>query len=246
MAEKSADIHTLAPRLSYVEDKLDWVAENSGSGGVDQKLWRATLEGAESSGAWSSEPWVADDLIYGPESTNLLSLHQTIFGLNSNNALKCQDAKGFFGWVFPDNETRWQYGPSQSTVTLSTDIFGQTGNGYVESLRTHNQTLASMIFKDPSYIGSGDGDTIIGRIEKVGDDLEELATNFEAEFAQINSIVETKVNAAVSAINTKINDMQYFLDYQFGGVVGGVSGYDSLLEIFDSIWMRLNQLENNG
>lgn len=139
MTIKSADPQTITPRLSIVEDQALWLLENRGTGGtatVDQKLWKAAFEGAET-GASSSEPWSAEDLIYGPGSPNEASLHRTLFGNNSLNALKCQDGKRLYGWLFPVDETRWQYGPGQGdNATLATDIFGHTGNGYVESLRS--------------------------------------------------------------------------------------------------------------
>lgn len=189
MADKSADIHTLAPRLSYVEDLATWLKDNrvSGGGTLDTKLWRVTVYGAEP-GALNQEPWTQNDLIYGPDSTNKMSLHQTLFGLSVDGALKCQDGKGLYGQVFPADETRWQAGSSRSDQTLATEIFGHTANGFVESLRAASQSLSKAIWGEPTYIGTSD--TIIGRIQQVADNLEELASNAETELASLKTEIE--------------------------------------------------------
>ncbi|WP_104823437.1 hypothetical protein [Rhizobium sp. NXC24] len=45
MVKQSAEIHTLAPRLAYLEALGKWPVENRVSGGgVDHRLWRAALE----------------------------------------------------------------------------------------------------------------------------------------------------------------------------------------------------------
>lgn len=200
MAEKSADTWTLAPRLSYLEDQAQWLMENrgSGSGTLDTKLWRVTVEGAELSGSWSDEPWTQTDLIYGPDSINKMSLHQTLFATNPANALKCQDGKGLFGWIFPDDETRWQSGTAQGgDKTLATEIFGHTGNGFVESLRAASQSLSKAIWGDPTFIGTSD--TIIGRIQQVADNLEELASNAESEISVLNNEI-ARLDARIDAL----------------------------------------------
>ncbi len=199
MAEKNADIHTLAPRLSYVEDQAKWLMDNrgSGSGGLDTKLWRVTVEGAEN-GALSDQPWTQTDLIYGPDSANKLSMHQTVFGFTIDAALKCQDGKGLYGQVFPPDETRWQSGTEQGgDKTLATEIFGHTTNGYVESLRAASQSLAKAIWGDPTYIGNAD--TIVGRIQQVADNLEELASNAESEINALNNEI-ARLDARIDAL----------------------------------------------
>lgn len=176
MAEKSAEIHTIAPRLSYVEDKLDWVVENSGSGGggVDQKLWRATLEGAEASATWGSEPWAADDLIYGPESPNLLSLHQTIFGMNSTGAIGCQDGKGFFGRIFREDDSTWSY-DSVGTAAMSDYIFGSPSSGLsAAELLDKSATLA---------------DEVLAKLEEFVEQIQQLRDDMEFEINRIENVV---------------------------------------------------------
>jgi hypothetical protein len=177
MAEKSAELHTLAPRLSHVEDMATWLLNNreeagGGGGGRDEDLWRITVTGAVP-GAWNSDPWTAPDLIYGPGSQNGMSMHQTVFG-QRNDAAPFQDSKGLAGWVFPDGENRWSYSPGQYNATLATDVFGGSGAGYVQSLRAQSKTLVEAIFKNPSYIGSSAEDSIIGRIEGVQAEFEEM------------------------------------------------------------------------
>ncbi len=193
MAEKSADIQTIAPRLSYVEDQAKWLMDNrgSGGGGVDQKLWRATLEGAEAGFSWSEEPWQAN-LIYGPDSPNHLSMHQTIFGTNSAPAIACQDGKGFYGRVFPDTDIRWSYDESE-TRSLVDDIFA--GPDFVSALRDLNTSLCRAIWHtDTSKIGYAHADTIIGKLEKLQQDLEDGLQSLRDDFNWQNNFVEGQLN----------------------------------------------------
>lgn len=202
MAEKSADIQTLAPRLSIVEDAVDdlYKRPSGGSGTTDQKLWQAMAIGAVTGATWGNEPWLSTTLIYGLTSPNQLSMHQTIFGTDSTGAMKCQDGKGFFGWVFPTNETRWQYGPENGNRALSTEIFDATDSGYVHSLRAASLSLMSAIFKDPSYVGDY---TIIDRINDLTTELEELATNVESAIEGI----ETSVDAQFVSVNSQFENI---------------------------------------
>lgn len=203
MAEKAAEIHTLAPRVDWLEQAFDWMKDNSGEGGgtLDERLWRATVTGAETSGSWSPDPWTQTDLIYGPDSPNGLSLHQTIFGNNAANAMKTQDGKGFFGWLFPGDETRWQY-PQQQT--FANEVFGLPDSGYVHALRAANLDLATAIFKDVSYVGNY---TVMDRILDQATELEELATNVEAAVGELSIELEfqiTAINTAIDNINAQL------------------------------------------
>ena len=215
MADKPADIHTLAPRLSYVEDLATWLKDNrgSGSGGTrDETLWRATLTGAESSAGWSDDPWTQTDLIYGPTSPNELSMHQTVFGMDSQNALKAQDGKGFFGWVFPNTETRWQYGPENGSSTLANDVFDLPDSGYVHALRAATLSLMQSVFKDVSYVGSY---TIIDRILDIKTELDSFSANVETALTDLQTDVDTRfaanddahadINAQLTAIRSRLS-----------------------------------------
>ncbi len=188
MAEKAADIHTLAPRTSWLEDAVADLYARPGSGGLDEKHWQAALNGAVTGTTWDNEPWKATNLIYGLTSANGLSLHQTVFG-TSANALKAQDGKGFYGQLFSPDENRWINGSGRgANVTLANEVFGNTGNGFVESLRAASQSLSAAIWGSPSYIGSGD--TIIGRIQKVAADLDFLADAAESEIARLDARID--------------------------------------------------------
>lgn len=203
MAEKDANIHTLAPRVDWLEQMTGWLKDNRGEGGggtTDEKLWRATLTGAETSGSWSPDPWTQTDLIYGPDSPNGLSLHQTIFGNNADNALKTQDGKGFYSWVFPSDETRWQYGPENGSRSLATEVFDEPDSGYVHALRAATLSLMDAVFKNPSYVGSY---TIIDRILDLATELESLASNAEQAIGEI----QTDMQAGFDSINTAIDDI---------------------------------------
>ena len=202
MAEKSADIHTLAPRTSWLEDAVDDLYKRPGGGGgtTDEKLWKATLTGAVSGATWGETPWTATNLIYGPGSPNQMSMHLTIFGNDSTGALKCQDGKGLYGWLFPQSETRWQYGSENGNRALATEIFDATDSGYVHSLRAASLSLMSAIFKDPSYVGDY---TIIDRINDLTTELEELATNVESAIEGI----ETSVDAQFVSVNSQFENI---------------------------------------
>lgn len=213
MAEKSADIQTLAPRVDWLEQAFDWVKDKGGEGGTtDQKLWRATLTGAETSGSWSPDPWTQTDLIYGPDSPNGLSLHQTLFGNASADAMKMQDGKGFYAWLFPGDETRWQNGPGQSGAHLANEVFGLPDSGYVHALRTATLSLMQAVFKNASYVGSY---TIIDRILDLTEELESLATNAQeaigdiqnevAHQADLNATAHEDLQTQIDALRTRIS-----------------------------------------
>src|SRR5262245_39423838 len=124
MAEKSADIHTLAPRLSYVEDLAAWLKDNRG-GGSDpsellKKLYRQVVWGAEP-GAINADVWNQDTAYTDPLGEK--SMHITLFGLGSTNATACQwNGKGLYAWIFAQGETRWSV--DGSSYNLSADVFG--------------------------------------------------------------------------------------------------------------------------
>ena len=203
MAEKSADIQTLAPRLSIVEDAVDdlYKRPGGGSGTTDQKLWQAMAIGAVTGATWGNEPWLSTTLIYGLTSPNQLSMHQTIFGTDSTGALKCQDGKGLYGWLFPQSETRWQYGPENGSRSLANEIFSQPDSGYVHALRSASMSLMSSIFKDVSYVGDY---TIMDRILDITEELESLASNVE----QALSDLQTEMQAGFDSINTQLDNLR--------------------------------------
>lgn len=212
MAEKSADIQTLAPRLSYVEDLAAWLKENTGggAGGSDpspltKRLYSMTVYGAEV-GAWSPDPWTVDTVYNGTDK----SMHITLFGANADNAVACQDGKGFYGWIFPSNETRWRFGPGQgSSVTLAADIFGYAGDGYLESLRSESQSLCKAIWGDPSELGGSK--TIVRRIDDVLDDLDFLSRTVDRKIERLQDNVDdalwdlkTDSNAQFAEIRSRL------------------------------------------
>ncbi|OCW56258.1 hypothetical protein [Hoeflea olei] len=213
MAEKDAKIQTFAPRIDWLEQAAADLYTKTGSGGtLDERLWRATLTGAETSGSWSPDPWTQTDLIYGPDSVNGMSLHQTLYGNNAANALKTQDGKGLYGWLFPTTETRWQYGPENGSRNLATEIFGAPDSGWVHALRAANLNLMSAIFKDVSYVGNY---TIIDRINDLATELETLATGAEqaigdvqtevAHQADLNDAAHANLQSQIDNLRARIN-----------------------------------------
>ncbi|CUW87551.1 hypothetical protein [Agrobacterium genomosp. 2] len=209
MAEKAADIHTLAPRTSWLEDAVaDLYARPGGSGTLDERLWKATVTGAEVSATFRDEPWTAEDLIYGPGSPNNLSMHQTVFGTNSAGALLCQDGKGLYGWLFPTTETRWQYGPENGSRNLATEIFDAPDSGYVHALRAATLSLMQAVFKNPSYVGSY---TIIDRINDQAEEMETLASGLEEALVAFQEAQDEKLEAfrvTLSNLSAMVDDMR--------------------------------------
>lgn len=205
MAEKSADIQTLAPRVDWLEQMTGWLKDNRGEGGgtTDEKIWKATLTGAVTGATWGDEPWLATNLIYGPGSPNATSLHLTVFGNNSEGAMKCQDGKGFYGWVFPQAETRWQYGAENGSRSLAVEVFDQPDSGYVHALRAATMSLMQAVFKDVSYVGSY---TIIDRILDLTTELESLASNAEQAIGEIQADMQSgfdSINAQLDALRAE-------------------------------------------
>lgn len=176
MAEKSADIHTLAPRLSYVEDLANWLKDNGGSGGgtLDQRLWRVTVTGAQPGFSFSDDPWTVTDLIYGPGSPSNLSMHQTIFGTNSAGAIACQDGKGFYGRVFRENDITWSY-ENAGPAAMSDYIFGAPASGLsADELISTNASLA---------------DEILAKLEEFVEQIQQLRDDMEFEINRIENVV---------------------------------------------------------
>lgn len=106
MTEASATPQSIAARVNWAEQAVQWLLDNRGSGGEGdpettqqlQRLFRCTVGvgGATASGVWNGEePW-NDTLIY--DNTGA-TMHISIFGLNPLNAIACQDGKGFYGRV---------------------------------------------------------------------------------------------------------------------------------------------------
>ena len=191
MTIKSAEPHTIAPRLGYLEDKVDYLASrpSNGDGGSDPspllaKLWKATLFGAAASGFPTDTPWAADQ-IYDAETTG--SLHMTIFGAiyGAENAAACQDGYGMYGKIFGLVAPHWS--PSASGFRpLADDIF--FGGPDVGSFRSAGTSLSRSIWHDdPSSLGSDRASTIIGRLESLRADLEHLADGMEAEVARLDA-----------------------------------------------------------
>lgn len=213
MAEKAADLQTLAPRTAWLEEAVDDLYRRpGGSGGIDERGWKVMVTGAEASATWSDEPWESEDFIYGPDSPNGLSFHQTVFGTSATGAMLCQDGKGLYGWTYPANETRWQYGPENGSHTLAVEVFDQPDSGYVHALRAATLSLMQAVFKNPSYVGPY---TIIDRIETQAADLEELAGQAQeaigdvqaevAHQADLNETAHANLQAQIDSLRNRLN-----------------------------------------
>ncbi len=182
MPEKSAEIHTLAPRLAVLEDKADAAASTDSNA-----IFKAILFGAQSGGTFTDTPWAESDFSYDLKSPSFVSMHQSLFG-SGTSMTALQDGKGLFGWTYRDTENRWN--SSASGYTLSTDIFDEESQGYVTSLRSAGKSLCDMIFKDASYIGPSTSDTIIGRIENLQSQLDALADQMQAEVDRLDARID--------------------------------------------------------
>ncbi|MDR6663995.1 hypothetical protein [Rhizobium sp. 1399] len=202
MAEKSADIQTLAPRMHIIEDRVDWLIDNRG-GGSDpsellKKLYRQLVWGAQP-GAIDSDVWNHDTAYTDPIGEK--SMHMTLFGLGSTNAEACQwNGKGLYEWIFAAGETRWSV--DGETNNFASDVFGArlgSGNTYLENLRSNNLSLAKAVFGDVSTIGPNRSDSVMGRIEQLETQLEDLASNFEGVVADLQNQIDA-VNERIDHI----------------------------------------------
>lgn len=192
MTIKSAEPHTIAPRLGYLEDKVDYLASRTGGdGGTDpspllEKLWRATLFGASADGTPTDPPWTGDQL-YDAETVG--SFHTTVFGTiyGSQNAAFCQDGYGFYGKVFQTETPDWA--PSAMNFRpLADDIF--LFGPEVGAYRSAGTSLSRSVWHDDaSMLGSDRPSTIIGRIEALRADLEQLANSMEAEIERLDNAI---------------------------------------------------------
>lgn len=207
MVEASAAPQSVAPRLNYAEQAIAWLMDNRGGGDGDpettaqlQRLFKIIMAGAVASGAGNwDEPW-EDVLLY----EDGVSMHVTLFGLNGQNAIACQDGKGFYGRVFSNDEARWAGTGASYDKTLADDVLGRSDSGYVEALRAADRSLAQAVFKNAANAG---GLTIIDRIAAVQADLDELADNNESAVNGLNNQI-TALNASIADLQQQINDLK--------------------------------------
>ena len=192
MTIKSAEPHTIAPRLGYLEDKVDYLASRSGGdGGTDPspllaRLWKETLFGATTDASFDpGAPWTPAPL-YSSEGD---SLHTTVFGAiyGTQNAQSCQDGYGMYGKIFGLVAPEWS--PSAAGFRpLVEDIY--LGGPDVGSYRGAGVSLSRSVWHDDaSMLGSDRPSTIIGRIEALRADLKQLANSMEAEIARIDATI---------------------------------------------------------
>lgn len=202
MAEKSAEIHTLAPRLSIVEDKLDWAVENLGGsegGGEDpssklKKLWNGVLDGAYTSGF--SEPWNAES-IYESEG---ISMHIGLYGFDVQAAQHCLDGAGFYGHVFYPSDVRWTQTITAGARPLVEDVFSAGSTDFVAALRAKHTSICKAIWDiDTDSIGTGRATSIIGRLEKIEQDLQDLSDGLSG--------LETYVDTQIARLDQRITDI---------------------------------------
>lgn len=190
MAEKSADIQTLAPRLSHVEDLAAWLKDNrGGEGGTDpsallQKLWIMTLFGSGEDGAWDEDPWARPSLYSG--LPNAQSMHQTVFGWDPENVRRCQSEHGLYGHIFHADRDYWDTTEFAGAQPLADEVFGPDGD-YIGELRAGGMPLAEAIFKEPSKYPRSAANTIIGRIETLESDLASELADIRAQLVSIRA-----------------------------------------------------------
>lgn len=207
MVETSASPASIAARYSATEQAVQWLLDNRGSGGGDgetaellKRLYRALVAGAVASGTWNPDkPW-EDTLIYDGADK---SLHLTLFGLDDDGAVRCQDGKGFHGRVFSPNEVRWAGTGSTYDKSLADDIFGRGSTGYLDRIRSQNlSSLAQAIFKTSANITSGK--TIIDRIA----DVQTSSDTAVASLTTNLSSYKTSNNTAVSDLAGRVSALE--------------------------------------
>ncbi|MBX5111991.1 hypothetical protein HJB51_29100 [Rhizobium lentis] len=201
MADKNADLHTLAPRLSYVEDQAQWLMDNreSGGGGEDpspklKKLWFGLLDGAYTTGY--DTPWDAQS-IYESEG---ISMHMGLYGFDIQAAQNCLDGSGFYGHVFYPIDTRWTTTVTTNARPLVEDIFSAGSTDFVAALRDRHTSICKAIWDiDTDSIGTSRATSIIGRLEKLEQDVHDLRDDLNG--------LETYVDTQVARLDQRINDL---------------------------------------
>lgn len=202
MAEKNADIHTLAPRLSYVEDQAQWLMDNRSSGGEGgedpspklKKLWFGLLDGTYTTGY--DEPWNAQS-IYEAEG---ISMHVGLYGFDTQAAINCMDGAGFYGHVFRANDVRWTQTITTGARPLVEDVFSAGSTDFVAALRAKHTSICKAIWDiDLDSVGTSRATSIIGRLETIEEDLQDLRND-------LNSL-ETYVDTQVTRLDQRINEL---------------------------------------
>lgn len=202
MAEKNADLHTLAPRLSYVEDQAKWLMENRNSGGEGgedpspklKKLWSGLLDGAYTSGY--AEPWNAES-IYESEG---ISMHVGLYGFDIRAAQHCLDGAGFYGHIFRPNDVRWTQTITSSARALTDDIYAAGSTDFVAAFRGKFTSICKAIWDiDTDSIGTDRATSIIGRLEKIEEDIQDLRDDLNG--------LETYVDTQVARLDQRINEV---------------------------------------
>jgi hypothetical protein len=202
MAEKNADLHTLAPRLSYVEDQAQWLMDNRNSGGEGgedpspklKKLWFGLLDGIYTTGY--DQPWNADS-IYEAEG---ISFHTGLYGFDIRAAQNCLDGAGFYGHVFYPTDVRWTQTVTSGARPLVEDVFTAGSTDFVAALRAKHTSICKAIWDiDTDSIGTSRETSIIGRLEKIEEDIQDLRDDLTA--------LETYVDTQVARLDQRITDI---------------------------------------
>jgi hypothetical protein len=202
MVEKSADIQTIAPRVAWLEEAIKWLLDNRGEAGADpstllQKLYLSSIWGSQA-GSQSADVWNHDTTY--TSATGDKSLHITIFGLGDGNAVACQvDSKGLFNWIFASGDTRWSSAGGAADMHLASDVFGSSGatDDFLAELRGNSLSLAKAVFGDPTTIGATRPDSVMGRVENLQQQLDDLADNAESAVGDL----QTQLDAATARID---------------------------------------------
>lgn len=202
MTIKSAEPHTIAPRLGYLEDKVDYLASRpgSGEGGTDPspllaKLWKATLFGASTGAIPADTPWTADQ-IYDALTTG--SMHMTVFGAiyGAQNAVACQDGYGFYGKIFHEGEQRWS--PSAADFSpFADDVFGPTRGPPIETFREQHMSLSEAVWGngpelwDFSTSIAAQAAATLDQLQRLATDLQRLADRVDSEVQRLDSRISS-------------------------------------------------------
>ena len=135
-------------------------------------------------------------------------MHLTVFGNNSEGALRCQDGKGFFGWVFGPTETRWQYGPENRDQNLAGELFGPSNSGWVHALRAANLNLMAAVFGSVEYVGDY---TVMDRINDQSEELETLAQGAEQAIGEVQNnleIYQSQMETTIANLQSQIDSLR--------------------------------------
>ncbi|WP_428427292.1 hypothetical protein [Pararhizobium sp.] len=213
MTDKSADMSTVAARLSWVEDAYAYLKDKPSEGGggdgltdLIKKLWRNVLRYDNS--ALTEDPWTTTS-VYETLGT---SLHYCIMSEDTAVPTALSN-KPLYNWIFSVGDTRWNN--SNPTRRLADDIVGTAADGYTAALRGKSWSLAQSVWGTAATMTPTPAKTIVARIADVQTSVNALRnTELPAKVEELQDQIDdiwtllTTLSSQQSAMGTRLNNVE--------------------------------------